>query len=102
MRFGVEMAEQIGVNIDVECNSQLFPLSVINRDGVKNHKGGGMSDSTRDDEQELPGCSVCGGTGLIMGVVEGVAVSVPCVCTREGKRGILWPPGGQDRSNGRE
>ena len=61
-----------------------------------------MSDLTRDDEPELPGCPACGGTGLIMGVVEGVAVSVPCMCTREGKRGILWPPGGTGKSNGDE
>ncbi len=52
-----------------------------------------MSEHGHDDDQLLPGCPACGGTGLIMGVVDGVAVSVPCMCTREGKRGVLWPPG---------
>lgn len=51
-----------------------------------------MTKASEEPDEDLPGCPVCGGTGLIMGVAEGVPIAVPCQCTWEGRPGVLWRP----------
>ena len=51
-----------------------------------------MVDKSADPPEERNGCLVCGGTGLIIQVEDGVPMAVPCICTREGSGGSLWPP----------
>ncbi len=54
-----------------------------------------MVDEGAEPEDERDGCLVCGGTGLIIQVEDGVPAAVPCICAREGVGGSLWPPNGR-------
>lgn len=51
-----------------------------------------MGAENKDPDDGNEGCLVCGGTGLIIQVEDGVVMAVPCICAREGSGGSLWPP----------
>ena len=48
-----------------------------------------QSPDNEPDETEV-GCSICGGTGLIIEAINGTAYAVPCICVRDGGAGALW------------